>query len=122
MSWKFNSETSINSQIVDRLKSEILNGTYERGSPFPTVRQLANIAGVNPNTMQKALGQLENEGLLVTRSTTGRFITDDDAVIDKARRKALAVFSERIIREAKKNNVPLDVLTNLLKEDWDKYE
>ena len=122
MSWKFNSETSINSQIVDRLKSEILNGTYERGSPFPTVRQLANIAGVNPNTMQKALGQLENEGLLVTRSTTGRFITDDDAVIDKARRKVLAVFSERIIREAKKNNVPLDVLTNLLKEDWDKYE
>lgn len=122
MSWKFNSETSINSQIVDRLKSEILNGTYEKGSPFPTVRQLANIAGVNPNTMQKALGQLEDEGLLVTRSTTGRFITDDDAVIDEAKRKALAVFSARIIREAKKNNVPLDVLTNLLKEDWDKYE
>ena len=122
MSWKFNSETSINSQIVDRLKSEILNGTYEKGSPFPTVRQLANIAGVNPNTMQKALGQLEDEGLLVTRSTTGRFITDDDAVIDAARRTALAAFSARIIREAKKNNVPLDVLTNLLKEDWDKYE
>ena len=122
MAWKFQSGTSINTQIVDRLRTEILNSTYESGSPFPTVRQLANIAGVNPNTMQKALSQLEEERLLVTRSTTGRFVTDDEGALDEARKKAMKSFTSNVIRDAKRSNINLDSLLQFLKEEWNNYE
>lgn len=75
--WDFNSNTPIYLQIVEILKSEIIAGTYKPSEKFPSVRELAVEASVNPNTMQKALATLEREGFLITNRTSGRVVTDD---------------------------------------------
>ena len=72
-------------QIKDRLKSDILNGVFSPRDKIPSVRQLALDMSVNPNTVQRALYILEEEGLIVTEGTTGKFVTDDDGLIEKCR-------------------------------------
>ena len=72
-------------QLASRLKERIVTGEYPAGSRFPTVRELAAEAGVNPNTMQRALAQLEAEGLLITNRTAGRTVTDDAGILQHTR-------------------------------------
>ena len=76
-------------QLAEQLSRRIVTGVYPPGSRFPTVRELAADAGVNLNTMQRALGQLENEGLVITNRTAGRTVTEEVSVLD-AMRKRLA--------------------------------
>ena len=76
MEWNFNNETPIYLQIIDRFKMEIANGSLKPGNKVPSVRELALSAGVNPNTMQKALSELERDGYLESRRTSGRFVAD----------------------------------------------
>ncbi len=85
MAWKFNSTEVVYIQIADRIRQDVVNGRYPSGSQLPTVRQLASEAAVNPNTMQKALLSLESEGLIYSKGTVGRFVTDDAHVLDEAR-------------------------------------
>ena len=70
---------------MERLKAKILAGVYPPGGHLDSVRDLAAAAGVNPNTMQRALAQLEAEGLVRTERTTGRFVTEDTALLEKLR-------------------------------------
>ena len=77
LAWKFKDGIPLTVQISDRIRQDILRGEYRAGEAFPTVRQLAAEASVNPNTVQKALVILENEGLLVTLGTAGRTVTED---------------------------------------------
>lgn len=76
MEWNFNNETPIYLQIIDRFKMDIANGSLKPGNKVPSVRELALSAGVNPNTMQKALSELERDGYLESRRTSGRFVSD----------------------------------------------
>ena len=78
MEWEFKSGAPIYQQIVLAIKFRIANGTYPPGSKFPAVRELALEAGVNPNTMQRALAELEREGLLTTVRTSGRLVTGSE--------------------------------------------
>ena len=80
MPWELDSDRPIYTQIVDRLKHEIVSGFYPPGSRLPSVRDLAAQASVNPNTMQKAFTELERTGLIVTRRTSGRTVTEDTAL------------------------------------------
>lgn len=75
MAWEFDNRTPVFLQITEHIKEDILLGVYPAGSQIPPVRALALQAGVNPNTMQRALSQLENDGILHTQATTGRFVT-----------------------------------------------
>lgn len=77
MKWEFKSGVPIYLQIVRGIQLRIANGTYALGSRMPAVRELALEAGVNPNTMQRALAQLEQDGLLASVRTSGRFVTED---------------------------------------------
>lgn len=77
MKWEFENDRPIYLQIMDKLKLEIISGKYAPNEKFPTVRELAVLASVNPNTMQKALQSLEKEGFLKTNRTNGRVVTDD---------------------------------------------
>ena len=77
-------------QLQELIRTDIAAGKYSPGEKIPGVRDLALGANVNPNTMQRALAELEAEGLLVTRGTSGRFICPDPAVIEEAKRKILA--------------------------------
>ena len=79
MAWKFNNESPIYLQIVDAIKMQIAQGTLKPGDQVPAVRELAVTAGVNPNTMQKALAELEREGVLYSQRTAGRFVADREA-------------------------------------------
>ena len=72
-------------QLTEQLARRIITGAYPLGSRFPAVRELAAEAGVNPNTMQRALAQLESEGLVVTNRTAGRTVTEDEGVLAHVR-------------------------------------
>ena len=76
MKWEFNDDTPIYLQIMEHIKTEIASGGLKAGDKIPPVRELALEAGVNPNTMQKALSELEREGLLESQRTSGRFVAE----------------------------------------------
>ena len=82
-------------QLSEQLSRRILTGIYPPGSRFPTVRDLASEAGVNPNTMQRALSQLETDGLVNTNRTAGRTVTEDTAVLDALRKRLVGEATER---------------------------
>ena len=88
MSEQFDSSRPIYAQLVERLKARILAGTYPPGGHLDSVRDFAAAAGVNPNTMQRALAQLEAEGLVRTERTSGRFVTEDTDLIEQLRASA----------------------------------
>ena len=88
MSEQFDSSRPIYAQLVERLKARILAGTYQSGGHLDSVRDLAAAAGVNPNTMQRALAQLEAEGLVRTERTSGRSVTEDIDLIEQLRASA----------------------------------
>lgn len=81
MSWNLSSDRPIFLQIIERIQTDIISGIYEPGAKLPSVRELASKASVNPNTMQKALAELERTGLLHSKRTSGRFITEDTTMI-----------------------------------------
>ena len=85
MSWSFSNDKPIFQQLVDIITLKIISGEYPTGSKLDAVRELAVTAGVNPNTMQKALSELERENLVHSARTSGRFITEDKAMIEKMR-------------------------------------
>lgn len=85
MPWDLNSEKPVYLQLMERIERNILSGVYHPGERLPAVRELASEAAVNPNTMQKALQELERSGLVYAERTNGRFITDDITMIDKMR-------------------------------------
>ena len=72
-------------QLVEQLELALVAGEFPPGSRIPPVRELAADAGVNPNTMQRALAQLETEGLVRTERTSGRYVTEDTALIEQLR-------------------------------------
>ena len=90
MAWKLSNDRPIYIQLMEQIKRQILSGRYHCGDNFPSVRELAAEAAVNPHTMQKALAALEQEGLLVTNRTNGRSVTSDETLI-QTMRESLAV-------------------------------
>lgn len=84
MPWKFNSETPIYLQIMDVIKLRIARGELKPGDKVPSVRELAIEAGVNPNTAQKALSELERDGVLKSERALGRFVADADTDYKKS--------------------------------------
>lgn len=82
MAWELNSDRPIFIQIVERIQLDIISGVYKPGDKLPSVRDLAATAAVNPNTMQKALAELERTGLVYSHRTSGRFITEDKKMIE----------------------------------------
>ena len=87
MAWNLSSDRPIYLQIMEQIESDVISGIYLPGERLPSVRELAAEAGVNPNTMQKAMSELENSGLIHAERTSGRFITDDPELIHMRRRQ-----------------------------------
>lgn len=90
MAWNFSASKPIFQQIVERISTEILRGTYPPGTRIEAVRELAVTAGVNPNTVQRALTAVEESGLIVTRRGEGRYVTEDEAVLKRERERYVA--------------------------------
>ena len=85
MAWAFKSTVPIYYQIVEEITARIFDGRYPPGAKIPTVRDIAEEAAVNPNTVQRAFSELENSGLIITMRTAGRVVTTDSAVIQSAK-------------------------------------
>lgn len=87
MSWNFDEKSPIYSQIAQRIKMQIVSQEIKSGDQLPTVREYAEAAGVNPNTMQRAFTELEREGIVYSQRTAGRYVTDDQKLISEKRRE-----------------------------------
>ncbi len=79
----FDNNIPIYIQLVNNLKNDIISGSINSGDKLPSVRELAISNKVNPNTMQKALGELETLGLIYTERTNGKYVTKDKELIAK---------------------------------------
>ena len=90
MPWNLDSDRPIYLQLMERIQHDIISGTYKPGDKLPSVRELAMEASVNPNTMQKALSELERIGLVHSRRTSGRFITEDETMIKQLKTETAA--------------------------------
>ena len=87
MDYIFDNERPIYVQLVEKLRIEIISNKLKPGERIPSVRELALTARVNPNTMQKALVELEDEGLVYTERTNGKFVTDNKELIEKLKKQ-----------------------------------
>ena len=87
MEYIFDNERPIYIQLVEKIRLEIISGKLKSGERMPSVRELALIERVNPNTMQKALFELENEGLVYTERTNGKFVTDNKELIENIKKE-----------------------------------
>lgn len=85
MNWSFESDRPIYLQLKEQILLKIVTGTYPAGTKLPPVRDFAAEASVNPNTLQKALAELERDSLVYTQRTSGRFVTEDNAMITAAK-------------------------------------
>lgn len=99
MAWKFTSDKPVYLQITDRLIKSILSGEYKAGEQIPSVRQLALEAAVNPNTVQHAFAELEDEGIVISKGTVGRYVTDNQEIIEHCRIR----LAEKIVKDFVEN-------------------
>ncbi len=81
MPWDLDNNRPIYLQLMEKIQQDIVSGIYKPGDRLPSVRELALDAAVNPNTMQKALSELERSRIVYSRRTSGRFITEDEAML-----------------------------------------
>lgn len=87
MAWSFTSDRPVYLQIADRIIKSVLSGEYQPGEQIPAVRQLALEAAVNPNTVQHAFAELEHDGIIISKGTMGRYVTEDAEVVEICRKK-----------------------------------
>lgn len=87
MEYIFDNERPIYIQLVEMIRISIVSGEYQKGQKLPSVRELALMMKVNPNTMQKALAELENEKLIYTERTNGKYVTEDEKLIEKTKKE-----------------------------------
>lgn len=85
MAWDLKNDRPIYKQLLEIIELKIITGEYSKGDKLMSVRELAAEAAVNPNTMQKALTELERTGLVITERATGRYVTEDEQMIREAR-------------------------------------
>ena len=87
MDYIFDNERPIYIQLVEIIRVQIVSGKFQKGQKIPSVRELALTMKVNPNTMQKALVELENEKLIYTERTNGKYVTEDENLIEKVKKE-----------------------------------
>ncbi|MBQ8837224.1 MAG: GntR family transcriptional regulator [Clostridia bacterium] len=117
MAWEFNSREAIFLQLASKLRFDIVCGKYAPDTQFPSVRQLAEEAGVNPNTVQKALASLEEEGLLYTHTTVGRFVTPNENLIGETKERMRRQAVRGLVSEAERLGISKEELIAYIKEE-----
>ena len=116
MDYIFDNERPIYVQLVEKLRIEIVSGKLKSGERIPSVRELALTTKVNPNTMQKALAELENEGLIYTERTNGKFVTDNKELIEKIKRKLAEEKVNNYIKDMKNIGITYEEAVKYLQE------
>lgn len=120
MPWELKSDRPIYTQLVEQIKLLVFSGAYPPGSRLPSVRDMAQEAAVNPNTMQRALVKLEEEGLIITHRTSGRSITEDAKMVELAKiklaREQILEFLEKMRLMGFEQKEILSIITDMVEE------
>ncbi len=122
MAWDLSSERPIYIQLVERITRQIASGAYKPGDRFPSVRELALEAAVNPNTMQRAMAALEADGLLITSRTAGRTVTEDMALIESVKKEIAVSEYNSFYRSMKELGYSDDEIVRFVRETKPKSE
>ncbi len=117
MEWQIAAGRPVYIQLVEQLERAVITGVYPPGERVPAVRDLAAQAQVNPNTMQRALAEMESRGLLVTQRTTGRTVTSDTALIAKTRQALAASLAQDFLAQAKALGLTREEILALLQQE-----
>jgi len=116
MSWIFDDTRPVYLQIIWEIRQRILAGIYKPGEKLPSVRDLAVEAAVNPNTMQRALSEMEKEGLIHSERTSGRFVTDDMSLIKRLQRTAAEEIISETLSRLEKTGLAREEILKLIAE------
>ena len=122
MPWNLDSSRPIYLQIIERGQMDIITGRYQPGDKLPSVRDLAQEAAVNPNTMQKALSELERSGLIYSQRTSGRFITEDKELIHQMKKELAAAEVSAFVAHMKQLGISPEEIRQLLAETIEEEE
>ena len=117
MAWKFTSDRPVYIQISERITKFVLSGKYKPGEQIPSVRQLALEAAVNPNTVQRAFTELENSGLIISKNTLGRFVTDDTGIIEDCRNKMARKIAKDFIKNMSQLSISPEQAIKIIEEE-----
>ena len=121
MQWQFSNDAPIYTQLIQQVKVGIVTGAFPPGERLPSVRDLATEAGVNPNTMQRALAELERDGLVYSQRTAGRFVTEDNTMINTAKRslaqRHVKTFLEAMLQLGFQKEEIIDLISRELGEE-----
>ena len=119
MPWDLDHDRPIYLQLMERIQQDIIAGVYKPGDKIPSVRDLALDAAVNPNTMQKALAELERNGLVYSQRTSGRFITEDEVMLKKMKmqlaKEHIQQFFEKMHQLGFRDEETLEMIQDALK-------
>ena len=117
MAWDFSPHAPVYYQIAERIRKSILAGEFSPGYQIPSVRQYATEATVNPNTVQRALSDLESTGLIESRGTLGRFVTEENSIIEKCRENEAKKLIGEFLGEAYRLRIPKPDLICMIEAD-----
>ena len=121
MAWSFTSDRAVYLQIAERIKKAVLSGVYPPGGQIPSVRQLALEAAVNPNTVQKAFTELEDQGIILSRGTQGRFVTEDAETIESCRVEMAQQYVGNFLKDIGQLGISREQALTMIKEANDEH-
>lgn len=116
MAWSFSSEKPVYIQIAERITMSVLSEEYSKGEQIPTVRQLALEAAVNPNTVQRAFAELEAKGIVVSKGTLGRFVTEDGSVLENSRNELAKKLTDNFVKKMGYLSVSKEEMLKMVEE------
>ena len=116
MDWNFKNGIPIYTQIVDELTMRIASGAYAPGEKLDSVRDMAMDAGVNPNTMQRALSEIERRGLVYSERTSGRFVTRDENVLKELHKELAGKYLDEFVEKLQKIGMDEKEISDFIKE------
>lgn len=122
MKFEFDDHQPIYKQLVDQIKVGILTGKYPSGEKLPSVRELAVLTKVNPNTIQRALLELESEGFITTKRTSGKFVTEDIKMLERIKSEQALSMTKKFLIDCQQLGISYQTVLKMIKEKGENYE
>ena len=116
MAWTLYADRPVYTQLVEKIQRDIVSGVYKAGDKIPPVRELATEAAVNPNTMQKALAEPERMGLLYAQRTSGRFVTEDEEMINEVKEEMASQQIQAFLESMKQLGYDVEQTISVIRE------